>query len=151
MALDLSTFDTDKYEAQTRFVWELKDIAESCNVHIIFVAHPRKAAGFLRLDDISGSGNIANIVDNAFIVHRNNADFQRLSKQMFGWKADNDAYSGTNVMEICKDRENGIQDYFIPLWYEPETKRLKNHQSENIVYGWVDDGFKDALPDEIPF
>lgn len=151
MALDLSTFDTDKYEAQTRFVWELKDIAESCNVHIIFVAHPRKAAGFLRLDDISGSGNIANIVDNAFIVHRNNADFQRLSKQMFGWKADNEAYSGTNVMEICKDRENGIQDYFIPLWYEPETKRLKNHQSENIVYGWNDDGFKDALPDEIPF
>ena len=154
MALDLTTFDTDKYEAQTRFVWELKDIAASCNVHIIFVAHPRKSMGFLRLDDVSGSGNITNIVDNAFIVHRNNADFQRLTNQMFGWKADNPAYTGTNVIEICKDREGGIQDFFIPLWYEPETKRLKNYQAENIVYGWEkpdNEGFENADMDTIPF
>ena len=156
MALDLSTFDIDKYEAQTKFVWELKDIAQSCNVHIIFVAHPRKAAGFLRLDDISGSGNIANIVDNAFIVHRNNKDFQRLTEQMFKWKADHKAYTGTNVIEICKDRDGGIQDEFVPLWYEPETKRLKNYQAENIVYGWEpeelkSDGFEDADMNDIPF
>jgi hypothetical protein len=136
MALDLTTFDMDKYEAQTKFVWELKDIAESCNVHIIFVAHPRKAMGFLRLDDISGSGNIANIVDYAFIIHRNNADFQRLTKQMFGWKDDAEVYTGTNVIEVCKDRDNGNQDLFIPLWYEKETKRLLNDPNENIVYSW---------------
>ena len=156
MALDLSTFDINKYEAQTKFVWELKDIAQSCNVHIIFVAHPRKAGGFLRLDDISGTGNIANIVDNAFIVHRNNEDFQRLSKEMFDWKADHKAYSGTNVIEICKDREGGIQDEFVPLWYEMETKRLKNYQAENVIYGWEPDelkrnGFDDADLNEIPF
>lgn len=151
MALDLSSYDTkDKYEAQTKFVWDLKNIAERCNVHIIFVAHPRKSFGFLRLDDISGTGNIGNIVDNAFIVHRNNNDFQRLSKQMFGWKDDNEAYSGTNVIEICKDREMGIQDCFIPLWFEVETKRLKNEISENIVYGWWHP-MDEALPDEIPF
>lgn len=145
MALDLSHFDTDKYDAQTKFVWELKDIAETCNVHVIFVAHPRKAMGFLRLDDISGSGNIGNIIDNALIVHRNNADFQRMTKQMFGWKADNDAYAGTNVIEVCKDRDGGLQDYFIPLWYEAETKRLKNYSAENVIYGWdkPDDGFVD--------
>ena len=122
-------------------------------MHVIFVAHPRKAQGFLRLDDISGSGNIANIVDNAFIIHRNNADFQRMTQQMFGWKSDNDAYSGTNVIEICKDRNEGTQDYFIPLWYERESKRLKNYESENIIYGW-NDGFV-SIPDEqleeIPF
>lgn len=153
MALDLSTFDMDKYEAQTKFVWELKDIANSCNVHIIFVAHPRKAMGFLRLDDVSGSGNITNIVDNAFIIHRNNADFQRLTEQMFKWKADHKAYTGTNVIEICKDRDGGIQDEFIPLWYEPETKRLKNYKEENIVYGWKqpDPEFTDADLGEIPF
>lgn len=136
MALDLSPYDMDKYEAQTKFVWELKDIAEKLNVHIIFVAHPRKAQGFLRLDDVSGSANISNIVDNAFIIHRNNADFQRLTKQMFGWKENNEAYTGTNVIEICKDREGGSQDIFIPLWYEPQTKRLKNFEQENIVYSW---------------
>lgn len=154
MALDLSSLDQDKYDAQAKFVWALKDIAEKTNVHVIFVAHPRKAQGFLRLDDISGSGNIANIVDNAFIVHRNNADFQRLTSQMFGWKKDNDAYSGTNVIEICKDRNEGTQDYFIPLWYEKESKRLKNYESENIVYGWDNNGFleiSEELAKELPF
>lgn len=155
MALDLTDFDSkDKFEAQTRFVWNLKDIAESCNVHVIFVAHPRKAQGFLRLDDVSGSGNITNIVDNAFIVHRNNADFQRLTKQMFGWKADNDAYKGTNVIEICKDRDGGIQDLFIPLWYEESTKRLRNNEYENVIYGWSKDNqsdFVDIGQEEIPF
>lgn len=154
MALDLSSLDQDKYDAQAKFVWALKDIAEKTNVHVIFVAHPRKAQGFLRLDDISGSGNIANIVDNAFIVHRNNADFQRLTSQMFGWKQDNDAYSGTNVIEICKDRNEGTQDYFIPLWYEKESKRLKNYESENIVYGWDNNGFleiSEELAKELPF
>ena len=159
MALDLSNYDSDKYDAQTKFVWELKDIAEKLNVHIIFVAHPRKAQGFLRLDDVSGSANISNIVDNAFIIHRNNADFQRLTKQMFGWKDSHEAYSGTNVIEICKEREGGSQDIFIPLWYEPQTKRLKNFEQENIVYSWKkaeptsEDGFVSVadVPEEIPW
>ena len=159
MALDLNSYDVDKYEAQTKFVWELKAIAENLNVHVIFVAHPRKAQGFLRLDDVSGSANISNIVDNAFIIHRNNADFQRLTEQMFKWKKDNEAYSGTNVIEICKDRENGNQDVFIPLWYEQETKRLKNDPYENKVYSWekpetaADDEWIDTSTDgePIPF
>lgn len=155
MALDLSSYnDRDKYDAQTRFVWELKDIAQACNVHIIFVAHPRKASGFLRLDDISGTGNIANIVDNAFIVHRNNVDFKKFSKELFAWKSDNPIYESTNVIEVCKDRDGGMQDVFIPLWYETETKRVRNDPHENIVYGWSKDGlddFTDIAALEIPF
>lgn len=154
MALNLEELDKDKYEAQTKFVWELKNIANLTNTHIIFVAHPRKAQGFLRLDDISGSGNIANIVDNAFIVHRTNADFIRLSSQMFNWKDTHPAYSGTNVIEVSKNREDGVQDLFFPLWYEKETKRLKNSVDEVIVYPWYDDGFI-PVPEEdmgdIPF
>lgn len=154
MALNLEELDKDKYEAQTKFVWELKNIANLTNTHIIFVAHPRKAQGFLRLDDISGSGNISNIVDNAFIVHRNNADFKRLSMQMFDWKDSNPVYDGTNIIEVSKNREDGVQDLFIPLWYEKETKRLKNTIDEVIVYPWYDDGFI-PVPDEdmgdIPF
>jgi hypothetical protein len=96
------------------------------------------------LDDVSGSGIITNIVDNAFIVHRNNEDFRRLTKQMYKWREDHEAYTGTNVIEICKERDGGIQDEFIPLWYEPETKRLKNYENENIVYGW------DKPPDDFP-
>lgn len=136
MALDLAKDKEDANTAQTRFVWALKDIAKICNVHVIFVAHPRKSDGFLRLNDIAGSGNIANIVDNAFIVHRNNADFKRLTQQMFKWPNDHEAYAGTNVIEIVKDRENGNQDVFIPLWYEAKTKRLNNTENEYIQYSW---------------
>lgn len=157
MALNLEAYDKDKYEAQTKFVQTLKNIAEKREVHIIFVAHPRKAIGFLRLDDVAGSGNITNYVDNAFIVHRKNNDFVRLSKMMFGWKDDHEIYQDnvTNVIEICKDRDNGNQDVFIPLYYEKETKRLKNSPIEVIKYGWdeeelTSDGFTEVSQEEIP-
>lgn len=157
MSFDISVMSMDKYEAQKNFVWELHNLAQKYNVHIAFVAHPRKAIGFLRLDDISGSADIQNAVEYAFIVHRVNNDFKRLSKQMFGWKDDKEIYESTNVIEICKDRDGGIQDYFIPLWYEVESKRLKNYKSENKIYGWCkDDGMqyefeKLDLGEEIPF
>lgn len=140
MSLDLSEQDvygkSDKYEQQTLFVKQLKDIATVCNCHVIFVAHPRKAQGFLRLDDIAGSGNISNLVDNAFITHRTNEDFRRLTKQMYKWKDDNKAYQGSNVVEICKDRENGTQDKFIPLFYEASTRRFLSRPHEEIKYHW---------------
>ena len=58
---------------------------------------------------------------------------------MFGWKDDNEIYEATNVIEIVKDRHSGNQDVFIPLWYEVESKRLKNEKSENIIYGWKEE------------
>jgi hypothetical protein len=116
----------------------LSRTAKIKNVHIAFVAHPKKAKGFLRFDDISGTADLGNAVDDAFIVHRNNNDFKRLSKDMFHWSDDNEVYDGTNVIEIVKDRDGGNQDVFIPLYYEVESKRLKNYQAENIVYGWDD-------------
>lgn len=142
MAFNISRLDEKKYDAQTAFVLELQRLAKTYNVHIVFVAHPRKALGFLRLDDISGTADLANAVDNAFIVHRVNDDFKRLSKMMFGWKDDNEIYRASNVIEIAKDRDGGTMDYFVPLHYEKETKRLKNTVSENKIYGWV----KDFLP-----
>lgn len=153
MAIDIEAFSQDKFDAQKKFALSLKDIAKNQNVHIMYVAHPRKAMGFLRLDDISGSADLGNGVDSAFIVHRVNKDFIRLTGQMFGWKEGNPLYGATNVMEIAKDREGGIQDCFVPLYYEPESKRLKNSISENKIYGWKkDDGFVPILDNEaIPF
>lgn len=153
MAMDIHELnDRDKYAAQGEFVELLMQLAKKTNTHIIFVAHPRKAFGLLRLDDVAGTGNLTNRIDNAFIVHRNNQDFQRLSKEMFKWKEDHDAYRGTNVIEIAKDRHNGNMDVFIPLWYEKETKRLKNSPAEMVQYGWdKSDGFESVNDDEIPF
>ena len=153
MALDISSYDKDKYDAQTKFVWALKDIAELTNTHIIFVAHPRKPSGFLRLDDISGSGNITNIVDNAFLVHRHNKDFERGFTQWFNEREMQKYEKATNVVEIAKDREFGIQDYFFSLYYEESSKRLRNTEDEYITYEWDNEGFAkvEGLPDDIPF
>ena len=145
MAVDLGN-NVDKYDAQTNFVWALKNIAKITNTHVIFVAHPRKTTGFLRLNDISGSGNIGNIVDAAFIIHRNNEDFSKATAEFFGKKKSHYIPEDcTNVLEICKDRENGTQDFFIPLWYEPETKRLLPSTDQNLHLGW-ETMFKQQTP-----
>ena len=153
MAFNISGLSDNKWDAQTEFVLSLQRLAKRKDIHIVFVAHPRKAMGFLRLDDISGTGDLGNAVDNAFIVHRVNNDFIRLTKQMFGWKDDNDLYQATNVVEIAKDRDGGLQDCFIPLYYEKETKRLRNTVVENKIYGWNrdNDGFSSVENLEIPF
>lgn len=151
MALDIRELNrSNEYDAQTRFMWQLKQIAQECNAHVILVAHPRKAYGFLRLEDIAGTGNIGNIVDNAFIIHRVNEDFKRRSKELFQWKDDNLLYQCTNVIEIAKDREHGTCDVFVDLYYEAESKRLKNYQAENIIYSW-DTDFVEAGNEEVPF
>ena len=153
MALDISDMGYQTLDAQKEFVLSLKRLAVQTDVHILFVAHPRKTVSFLRLEDISGSGDLANAVDNAFLIHRNNEDFKIRSKEMFKWGDDHVAYSGTNVIEVAKDRESGTQDWFIPLWYEVETKRLKSSLAENILYGWRSeseheaDGFME-MPDD---
>ena len=126
----------DKYAKQSQFVEHLENFAKKFNIHIIFVAHPRKSNALLRLDDVSGSNDIVNRVDNAIIMHRVNEDFKRLSKDMFKWSDDKPIYKATNVIEICKDRESGVIDEFIPLYFEMESKRLRNEPYENYIYGW---------------
>lgn len=159
MTLDIRDMaPADKYAAQSAFVQSLKRMAMQTNTHIIFVAHPRKTVGFLRLEDISGSGDLVNAVDNAFIIHRRNKDFEDRYKEFSRTTLE----ACDNVVEICKDRENGTQDYFVPLWFDPKSKRLRNSPAEYITYGWrtedvseqarfSDEGFLDADDDMNPF
>lgn len=172
--LDLSDITedrrSDKWDQQKLFVETLKNLAMLCNCHIVFVAHPRKAAGFLRLDDVGGSGSLGNLVDNALIVHRQNDDFYRGFRRdivgvpdstrnkdedssYFSYRIFKDAFAdpGDNCIEVVKERETGIQDLFIPLWYETETKRLKNGKYDDpIVYNWDTDGYL-GPKDDNPF
>lgn len=146
MALDIHDLDHDQWTQQKVFIQMLCQLAKKTLVHIIFVAHPRKVNGFLRLQDVAGTNDLVNMVDNAFIIHRNNEDFRRLSAEMFKWKEDNPIYKGTNIIEIAKDRDTGYQDVFIPLWYEKESKRLKNTEAEMCIYGWQeDDNYEDVI------
>ena len=139
--LDLSSYKdngwgSDMYEAQKQFIKDLKDMSIQYNCHICFVAHPRKSLGFLRLDDIAGSSNIGNLVDSAFIMHRNNQDFMTKFCQFFDNRKFDELRNASNILEIAKDRECGAQDKFVPLWYENGTRRMRNYDGERIRYGW---------------
>ena len=136
MALNINSLDRDKFIQQSLFVEQLETFAKQSNIHILFVAHPRKSTSFLRLDDVSGSNDIVNRVDNALILHRVNNDFKRLAKEMFKNDLDETIYSCDNVIEICKDRDSGNQDVFIPLYFDKTCKRLCNYRGENKYYKW---------------
>lgn len=153
MCLDLVTLGRDPFVRQSLFVNDLCQIAKAKNIHILFVAHPRKTNGFLRLQDIAGSNDIVNRVDNAIIMHRVGHDFEVGYRDEFKPKADCPHLGCTNVLEICKDRDNGTQDYFIDLWYEPESKRLRNSPAECVHYGWeeTESGGAAAVAELPPF
>lgn len=141
MTIDTANIDQNEYRAQTAIMKGLADMAKQYNVHVALVAHPRKTISFLRLVDVSGSGNISNLVDSAFIVHRVNHDFRKGYMDEFTKKGTKEEdvllFNGTNVIEIAKDREEGIQDEFIPLWYEPESRRMLNSRTEVIKFKWT--------------
>lgn len=162
MALDITSLSSEKYDAQSKFAWQLHELAKRKNVHIIAVCHPKKPNGLLGLYDISGTSDLINAVDNIIYVYRVNQFFKNSYKMFFGadWNCE-----GTNAWHCAKARFGSVTDDYYPLFYEMETKRLKNYTTENIVYKWHDPkeddrqltlmdetNFEDIeIPDEIPF
>lgn len=136
MSMDIRNLGDNKYETQSILVQKLSALAKELNIHIHFVCHPRKATSFLRKEDIAGTGDLTNIADNVYIMHRVNEDFKVRTKEMFKWKDDNPAYQYTNILEICKNREYGWQDTMVGMYFEKESKRLLNSPNEIKKYGW---------------
>lgn len=115
---------------------QIKDFAKKNQAHIILVAHPRKTMSFLRKNDISGSGDLMNAVDNIFICHRVNNDFFRAGAEFFGETTINMYRGFGNVLEVAKNRMYGIVDLMVGMQYEIESRRFKNTTEENVQYGW---------------
>lgn len=136
MSMNLSGYGDNKYDVQSEFIQDLSALAKELNIHIHFVCHPRKSTSFLRKNDISGSADLTNIADNVFIMHRVNNDFKIRTKEMFNWSEDHKIYQYSNVLEICKNRELGVEDEFVGMYFEPESKRLLNLKDEQKRYIW---------------
>lgn len=134
MSMNLGSYGNDKYETQTKLITDLSDMAKRLKIHIHFVCHPRKSISFLRKYDISGTADLTNIADNVFIVHRVNSDFKNQTREMFGWEEKDKIYKFSNIIEICKNREQGIQDTFVGQFFEIETKRFLNKKEEEKDY-----------------
>lgn len=138
MSLDIDGMGSDKYDNQKQAILALKKLAMKRKVHIIIVAHPRKTMGFLRKEDIAGSGDIINLVENVFIIHRVNNDFLKRFPEFYGEEKASQYYKYGNVLEVAKNRDLGVVDHFVGLYYEIESKRFLNDFTDTPYYGWQD-------------
>lgn len=137
MAIDILIYEGDKYDKQSQMIKDLCSFVKENDIHLHLVAHPRKVTGFLRKTDIAGTADLTNAVDNVFIVHRVNNDFIRYAGEYFGHEVASEYFRYGNVIEVCKNRDLGVQDYLVGLYFEIESRRFLNEPFENINYGWI--------------
>lgn len=136
MSLDYSQ-TRDRYEMQGKIVKALTQIAKNSNVHVHFVCHPKKPSSrtMLRKADVSGSMNITDLADNVMMVSRVNEDYRSAYAEQYK-KAAPDC---DNVIEVMKNRDLGVVDQFVYLYYSPSTKTFADVQKESKEYIVIDD------------
>ena len=135
-SLNIDLLEGDKNNKQRELILQIKEFAKRNQAHIILVAHPRKVMSFLRKNDISGTSDLTNAVDNVFIIHRVNNDFFRAGAEFFG-QGEIQRFQGYgNVIEVAKNRMYGIVDLMVGMQYEIESRRFKNDVNENVKYDW---------------
>ena len=135
-SLNIDLLEGDRNNKQKELILQIKDFAKKNQVHIILVAHPRKVMTFLRKNDISGSSDLTNAVDDVFIIHRVNNDFFRAGAEFFGQNEIQRFRGYGNCIEVCKNRMYGIVDLMVGMYYEVESRRFKNAEDDNVRYGW---------------
>ena len=103
------------------------------------VIHPKKSELYLRKNDVSGAKTLTDLADCVFFVHRWNQDTHKAAKEFMQPQVFADLCSSetTNIVEVIKHREFGeAEGHIYKLFYEPESRRLKNSIAETIHYGW---------------
>ena len=152
MALTIDNFQGENNDRQSAFINDMSDLAKRLNVHILLVCHPRKenVNQLIRKESVAGTADLTNRVDSLFLLHRVNRDFERRGKEFFGPVVVAEMMQYNLVIEMNKARTAGYQDQLFGLYYEQETRRLKNDPAENIVYGWDDTPVVDDLPEDLP-
>lgn len=138
-ALCIDGYDSGTYANQTKFILDVKEYAKQKNIHVILVAHPRKQNDFLRKESISGTADLTNIADNVFLIHRVGQDFQKRAGDFLGESKVQEYLEFSNVLEVAKNRQMGVVDHLVGMYYEMESRRLKNSIAEHVVYGWQDE------------
>ncbi len=122
----------DYYRKQSEFIKTITAFAKKYDVHVHVVAHPRKTNGRVTKMDVGGSGDITNLADNAFGVHRI-ANEDREDKYMV-------AYSECDALiDVFKSRFTGRQEITIGLKFHEQCKRFYMARDDNLLrkqYGW---------------
>lgn len=125
---------TDDYNAQKDFVNALTAIAKDTGMTIHLVAHTRKLSDEGKKPtkyDISGSGDITNLVDNALLFWRNKPKEADARAGIGKLTSEPDA-----LLLCCKQRENGDEPEFA-LWYHHASKGYTAAPNSEPIY-WAD-------------
>lgn len=138
-SLDIEELEGGINEQQKAAIKLLLRLAERLEIATHLVIHPKKSEGYLRKNDVSGAKTLTDLADCVFFVHRWNQDTQNAAKEFMTSKVFSELVSSgtTNIVEVIKHREFGeAEGHIYKLYYEPESRRLKNEIAENVIYGW---------------
>lgn len=140
--LDIDTLEGAVNEQQKNAIKMIVRLTNNINVATHLIIHPKKSyGGYLRKEDVSGVKTLTDLADNVFFVHRWNQDTQKAAKEFMPKSVYDDIESSraTNIVEVIKMREYGeAEGHIYKLFYESESRRLKNNIAENVTYGWCE-------------
>ena len=140
--LDIDELDGSINEQQKAAIKMLLRMTERMEIATHVVVHPKKSELYLRKNDVSGAKTLTDLADCVFFVHRWNQDTQKAAKEFMQSQVFADLCSSetTNIVEVIKHREFGeAEGHIYKLFYEPESRRLKNSIAETIHYGWEEE------------
>lgn len=137
--LDIQELDGAINEQQKAAIKMLLRLTDKLELATHLVVHPKKSETYLRKNDVSGAKTLTDLADCVFFVHRWNQDTQKAAKEFMTDSVFYDLCNSgtTNVVEVIKQREFGeAEGHIYKLYFEPESRRLKNSIAEHIHYGW---------------
>lgn len=111
----------DDYNAQKKFVDKICWAARHHDIHIHLVHHVRKSEREGKVPDkfdIKGAGEIADLVDNIIIVHRNKDKEKRVQE---GEEVKNEEPDGSLI--VAKQRHAGIEGRF-GLYFHQDSQQF---------------------------
>ncbi len=112
----------DDYNAQKSFIDQLCAHARDNGVHVHLVAHERKGESSRKMGDkfsIKGASEIADQVDNVFIVWRNKDKEENAHEQF----PDPEIQQQPDCVVRCDKQRNGEWEGKIALWYERDSQQ----------------------------
>lgn len=144
MRLDLSGINKDQYVAQSQFVNSVSNFAQTYNVLVHLVAHPRKPpmSSIITKMDVAGSADLTNRADNVLAVHRVTEQFRtelKKIRQEIKGSEFTALTQASNAIEIFKNRDGEEQDIMLPLQYCSGSKRIidvKHPELKDKKYSW---------------
>ena len=117
----------DQMMAHSDFVQECANFAKKFNAHVHIVVHPRKVDGIMGIDDIRGTGDIANASDNVLLVSR--------GSEMKDRGEGNTNYQ--TFIEVAKNRIYGVTDVSIGLRFDVANRRFYRFDwQRDKTYSW---------------